>query len=57
MVSEVAIYGGCSQTLTSLLEDKLKTIGVFLDLSKAFDNVFTPIRLYKIKALVIRGIA
>ncbi|CAH2087990.1 unnamed protein product [Euphydryas editha] len=45
-----------TETITKHIEDKSKVIGVFLDLSKAFDTVSIQILLSKLETIGVRGI-
>ena len=46
-----------TETIAKNLDAKKKVIGVFLDMSKAFDTVSVPILLTKMASIGIRGIA
>lgn len=45
-----------SETVIENFDNKLRTIGIFLDLSKAFDTVSIPILLSKLECAGIRGV-
>ncbi|CAK1602723.1 unnamed protein product [Parnassius mnemosyne] len=46
-----------TETIAKHLDNKSKVIGVFLDLSKAFDTVSVPLLLHKMEMIGVRGIA
>ena len=49
--------GGLTELAVKKLDERFKCLGIFLDLSKAFDTVSVPILLAKMERIGIRGVS